>query len=425
MKRGVLITLGIVLLLLGVSLVAAGAAVATLLGPSGAVVSSPAKVSGTGVAIVADDVTVDAGKLPVPSGVGDLTFSVRSTTGTSVFVGAATPAQIDSYLAGAPYDVVVDLGAGRQATTRKVPGTQQPQPPASQAFWAMQATGAPATFRSVPAGTSLVIANADAHAGISAEVTARLTVRNAWTGAWIAVGVGALSLVLAIVSLWRARVARRRTTGAELSAATGTESMPTLTAATVLPAAVPTIDDSADGWPEPAVSESAPSEEVDVAVVPLGADDSGSAGAAGLGAALAPGVAEDPTTVLAPVAPPWEIDDTTEMPVRPPVVGDPVDVSLGGDEPPAQGGSATLAALVASASQLPDDSERVSAAAIDGATAQERLEATAHEDISRDPDPTTDPVFAEIAERFGLLPADAVPAGVDPLTSGAGETDEG
>lgn len=417
--------MGIVLLLLGVSLVAAGAAVATLLGPSGAVVSSPAMVSGTGVAIVADNVTVDAGKLPVPSGVGELTFSVRSTAGTPVFVGAATPAQIDGYLAGAPYDVVVDLGAGRQATTRTVPGTQQPQPPASQAFWAMQATGAPATFRSVPAGTSLVIANADAHAGISVEVTARLTVRNAWTGAWIAVGAGVLALVLAIVSLWRARVARRRKLDSVLTTTTVAASMTDPLAATVLPAAVPTIDATADGWPEPTASEPEAVDVVDVAAARLGADGSSSARAAGLGAAPASSVADDPTTVLAPLALSWEIDDTTEMPVTPPVVGDPVDVSPGGDEPPAQGGSATLAALVAAASQPPEDSDRVSTAAIDGATAQERLEATAHDDVSRDQDPATDLVFAEIAARSGLLPTHADTAGVDPLTSGAGETDEG
>jgi hypothetical protein len=384
-------------------------------------VSSPAKVSGTGVAIVADDITVDAGKLPVPSGVGELTFSVRSTAGTPVFVGAATPAQIDGYLAGAPYDVVVDLGAGRQATTRKVPGSQQPQPPASQAFWAMQATGSPATFRSVPAGTSLVIANADARAGINVEVAARLTVRNAWTGAWIAVGAGILSLVLAMVSLWRARVARRRKLDSVRSTPTVAASMTEPPAATVLPGAVPTIAAEADAWPEPAASEPLAVDVVDV----VGTDGSSSARVAGLGVAPGSSVVDDPTTVLAPVALTWEIDDIPEMPVTPPVVGAPVDVSSSSEQPPAQGGSATLAALVEAASQPTEESARVRAAEIDGTTAQERREATAPEDISRDVDPTTDPVFAEIAERFAMLPAETDTARVDPLTSGAGETDEG
>jgi hypothetical protein len=195
----VLVTGGVLLLLLGIALVVAGSAVAAVLGRDGAIVSAPARVAGTGVAVVADDVTVDAGSLPIPAGMGDLTFTVRSTAATAVFVGTAAPGQVDAYLTGAPYDVVVDLVGGQVAKTRKVPGTQQPQPPAQQKFWTLRASGSPATFGAVPSDSSLVIMNADARPGIDAEVTARFTVRNAWTGAWTAVGAGAAALVLAVV----------------------------------------------------------------------------------------------------------------------------------------------------------------------------------------------------------------------------------
>jgi len=393
-KRGVLIALGVALLLLGLALVAGGAAVAALLGPSGAVFSSPAKISGSGVAIVADDVTVDAGSLPLPSGFGDLTFSVRSTTGAPIFVGAAPPAQIDRYLTGAPYDVVVDLGAGRQATTRKVPGTQQPQPPATQAFWGLSASGSPAVFSSVPAGSSLVLMNSDARSGVSAELTARLTVRNAWTAAWTAIGAGVLAVVLAIVCFWRARVARRRT-----AMSTAPAAVPTASADTVLPDVLPTAPVaalaahgetlSADSSLEPSPQDVPRPEVVGVAVASL----------------------VDDTTVMAPVGAPTAVDETAVMPVSPPVGGDLVDVTPESDEPPAQSGSETLAALVAEAS--------LEGTTSDGGEAHDVVST----DPVTDPDPATDPVFAEIAERWGLLPAEG-DRGIDD-TSGVGDPGPG
>lgn len=92
-------------------------------------------MTGTGVALVAEQIRVDESSIPVPDGVGTLTLSVTAPDGRSMFACTAKPDDLDTYLTGAPYDVVVDLASGGKATTRPVPGTQQPAPPAAQPFW--------------------------------------------------------------------------------------------------------------------------------------------------------------------------------------------------------------------------------------------------------------------------------------------------
>lgn len=211
MKRAVLIVLGVLSLLLGLALVAGGGAVAALLGQKESISTQPARMTGTGVALVAEQIRVDESSIPVPDGVGTLTLSVTAPDGRSMFAGTAKPDDLDTYLTGAPYDVVVDLASGGKATTRPVPGTQQPAPPAAQPFWIAQSSGAKAVISSaLDPGTALVVMNSDAAAGVSADVVVTYRVAGAWVGSWIAVGTGVVLLLLAWLFFWRARVARRR-----------------------------------------------------------------------------------------------------------------------------------------------------------------------------------------------------------------------
>lgn len=211
MKRGVLIGFGVLLLLLGIGLVAAGATVAAVLGPTQSISTTPSRIHGTGVALVADGVTVDQGSVPVPSGLGTLSLTVSAPDGRQMFAGVAPPAAVDTYLTGAPYDVIVDLSSAGTSPTRPVPGTQQPPRPGEQKLWTARASGSPASLSSgLSATSSLVVMNADASPGVTADVVVTLVVPGAWVAAWIAVGAGVLLLVLAGVAFWRARVARRR-----------------------------------------------------------------------------------------------------------------------------------------------------------------------------------------------------------------------
>ncbi len=215
MKRGLYATLGVILLVAGLALAALGTTVALSVGSDDAISTAPARVRGTGVAVVAEAFRVDTSAIPVPDDLGTLTLTVTGRNGREVFVGAATTSEIDTYLTGAPYDVVVDLTAGEKATTRKVPGSQQPQPPGSQGFWVVQASGAPALLTAhVPSGATLVVMNADAAPVVDADVVVTLKVAKVWTYSWIAVGVGVLLALLALLLFWRSRVAGRRSRAA-------------------------------------------------------------------------------------------------------------------------------------------------------------------------------------------------------------------
>jgi hypothetical protein len=225
----VLIAMGVVCLLCGLLLGLLGAAVASVLGPDNAVSTAPARLHGRGVALVVEDITVDSSNVPLPSGLGTLTLTVTAPDHRGMFVGTAAPKALDTYLAGAPYDVVVDLTSGSTGTTRPVPGTQQPRPPGAQPFWIAKSNGSKASIAAtVSPSTSVVVMNADASPAVTADVVVSLGVAHAWTWSLVSIGAGALLIVIAITLFVRSRSVRRA------APATGTQHASTA-GATVLP----------------------------------------------------------------------------------------------------------------------------------------------------------------------------------------------
>ncbi len=220
---------GVAAAVVGGALLAGGIVVGLAFGPDGTVSTAPTRVDASGVALLVDGLQIDAVGLPVPDGVGVLTLSARSTDGSPVFLGAAAGADLDSYLAGAPYDVVAELSTGGATTTRKVPGTQQPPPPSSQQFWLRQDQGSPAVLTArIPEGTTVVLMRADATPGVAADLTVTLEVDRAWPAALV---IGGAGIVLLGVALGLLLAARRRATPAPA----GAHSAPV--ADTVLPGA--------------------------------------------------------------------------------------------------------------------------------------------------------------------------------------------
>jgi hypothetical protein len=191
--------------------------------------AEPTRASAAGVALLVDGLEVDAGGLPVPDGVGVLTLSARSSDGAPVFLGVANGQDLDTYLAGAPYDVVASLSTGGTATTRTVPGTQQPPPPSSQPFWLRQDEGSPAELTArIPEGATVVLMKSDATPGIAADLRVSLEVDRAWPAALV---IGGAGLVLVGVGVALLLASRRRSA----PALSGAHSAPV--AATVLPGA--------------------------------------------------------------------------------------------------------------------------------------------------------------------------------------------
>lgn len=199
--RVLLVVTGVVAALVGAALLAVGIAFAVTFGSDDRLTTAPTRVDGVGVALLVDDLRVRPVGLSVPDDVGSLTISAASPDGTPLFLGAASSADIDTYLVGAPYDVVVDaLPPGGAATTRAVPGTQQPAPPATQQIWIRQDVGDPASIPArVPDGAAVVVMREDASVGVSADLVATLEVENAWTASLVAVGAGAVLVVLGVV----------------------------------------------------------------------------------------------------------------------------------------------------------------------------------------------------------------------------------
>jgi hypothetical protein len=211
--RVLLLMTGAVAAIAGAVVLATGAAFALTFGSDDRVATDPATLSGQGVALVLDDLSVDAVGLPIPDDVGSLRLTAEAPNGSPVFLGVAATADADAYLVGAPYDAVVaDLGAGT-AEVRPVPGSQVPDPPASQPFWlhsSQSSAGAPASIpATVPAGSSVVVMNGDAAPSVTARVAVALTLPGAWTASLIAIGSGAVLLVLGgLLLVWGRRRGR-------------------------------------------------------------------------------------------------------------------------------------------------------------------------------------------------------------------------
>jgi hypothetical protein len=398
-KRAALIATGVVLVLLGLITMAAGGAAAALFGSDGSLSTTPARVSGTGVALVVEDIAIDASSIPVPDGVGTLTLSVSDPAGRTMFVGAASGESVDTYLTGAPYDVVVEVAAGSKAVTRAVPGTQQPPPPSTQSIWTQQATGSPAELTArVSTDTTLVVMNSDATPGVDADLVVTLTVARAWSAAWIAVGVGVLLVLLGILAFWRARVARRRALAAAPAPVAPVVAAP---GATILPGAL--VPDAASA---PAT---APAPEVAVADLPTTAM---AAVAAPVVAAVVepdgdPAVLSPPATDDVPSAAPEEPEEAAAS-AEPTEAAAPVEHVVPVETPVVETPAPTLAPdapAVDEPAPVPAVDEPVYAAAvaeIAGASAPE----TPTSDTAGEQDEGVEPVEPVEPDEPGAAPVD-------------------
>ncbi len=136
------------------------------------------------------------------SDVVDVRIAATSSTGGALFVGIADTSDVQTYLADVTYDEVTRLDLDPfDADYRTYEGASTPAAPGAQGFWVASVEG-PATQTldwSVESGTwSVVIMNADAARGVSADVVMGVKMENINTFMWIGFGAG---VVLALVGL--------------------------------------------------------------------------------------------------------------------------------------------------------------------------------------------------------------------------------
>ncbi len=209
-KRWLLLFGGILLILAGLSMSALGAAALSLFNADDSVSTPVAHAKATGSALLIENIRIDASSIPLPHNLGTLQLSASSPTGSSLFLGEASANNVDTFLTGAPYDVVVELSSGGKVITRPVPGTQTPAPPNSQHFWTQQSNGTrPSISALVHGDDTVVLMNSDASQGFSADFVVSLRLPGARKAGWIAVALGALLIVLGGLALWRSNVAKR------------------------------------------------------------------------------------------------------------------------------------------------------------------------------------------------------------------------
>lgn len=112
--------------------------------------------------------------------VGDFTFVVTPVQDSDIFVGLAPVNEVDAYLDGTPYAVAVN--DGEQWPTIAVPGDREALVPESVGIWTVSSVGTPAQIPlEALDGSTLVLMNPDASAGVSATMRMEYRVPEATT----------------------------------------------------------------------------------------------------------------------------------------------------------------------------------------------------------------------------------------------------
>ncbi|MBP2266116.1 hypothetical protein J3A64_001580 [Pseudarthrobacter sp. PvP004] len=178
----VLLVVGIVLSLLGVTMAAAGAAAAWLASSQddGAFFTSPTErytVSSRALVSPQLDAVGEGTPERLPFDVGTLRLRATATeAGREVFIGIAPQNEVDGYLAGVHHTELREVKFQPfRPVYRDVPGSSPPAAPGAQQFWAASASGPgeqELTWNIAPGNWTVVVMNADASGGVSADLQA-------------------------------------------------------------------------------------------------------------------------------------------------------------------------------------------------------------------------------------------------------------
>lgn len=209
MKRAILIIVGIIVLLIGLAIGCAGGAVATVVGSDGKYDWAVGTASSQGYAIVFNQFEVTGTGQQNAKQFVDFTVGAHSANGKSLFIGLAPAAEISSYLAGVPHDVITEVTTGKAVT---IPGDTAPKTPADQSFWSAKAIGLDPSISllSTAGPQSLVVMNADPSTAVSTVLRVGVS-----SGSIFPIGIAcvALGLLLVVLAIWmfvRAAKAKRK-----------------------------------------------------------------------------------------------------------------------------------------------------------------------------------------------------------------------
>ena len=221
--KTVLIVLGAVLALVGVILIVGA------MGPlgehrdaDGYYMSDPAAFDRPSHAIVTEDVDLLRGRyetlgessvvLAIIGDPNEVRMQGTSSGSNALFMGIAPTTAVDEYLSGVAYDEVTAWEVGRGAvisdveyTTHGGPATP-PNPPGTEGLWvaSVEGTGLQTLDWTIESGDwTAVIMNADASAGVAAELAFGAALSSIDTIVATSLTVGFLALILGGLLLYR------------------------------------------------------------------------------------------------------------------------------------------------------------------------------------------------------------------------------
>ena len=157
------------------------------------------------------------------------TVRVRATAadGGEVFVGIGPEDDVRSYLDDVAYDEVVDIDLDPfEAEYRRSEGTDEPQPPGEQGFWAASASGAGTQAVEWPLEEgrwAIVVMNADAREGVAVDLDLGADVSFV---IWVALGVLLAGALLLLAGALMIAFGFRSPGGAEPAAAVPHPALP-------------------------------------------------------------------------------------------------------------------------------------------------------------------------------------------------------
>jgi hypothetical protein len=112
-----------------------------------------------------------------------------------MFLGIATRDDVDAYLAGVAHNEIVEIGDGLVPVYRYRDGSSVVAPPASETFWVVSAQGStplPLVWEPTDGTWAVVLMNADASAGVLADVNVGVKAGFVLPAALILLGLGTI-----------------------------------------------------------------------------------------------------------------------------------------------------------------------------------------------------------------------------------------
>ena len=225
--RILLVILGSIVALLAAGLLAAGGALlwadrtqrdddGFLTTPTGLFESDSYAITSEGIDLFEADT---GGDWVLTEGIlGDVRLTVEATS--DVFVGIGETADVDAYLDGVAHDQVRDLKFDPfRARYRRFSGGPPPGPPGDQTFWAASASGSgeqTATWEAEAGEWTIVLMNADASQGVSADLSAGAEANFLL---WLALGLLLAGLLVLAAGVLLIVLGARRATSSTAAAA--------------------------------------------------------------------------------------------------------------------------------------------------------------------------------------------------------------